>query len=224
MRKLNKIWQKKLPIVIRILKKESANFKSPVVGDFATGENAPFKILISTVLSLRTKDKTTEEASRRLFLRADDPSQMLRLSLSEIEKLIYPVGFYRVKAKNIHSICQSLLGQFAGQVPDDLEQLLSLQGVGRKTANLVITLGYGKYGICVDTHVHRISNRLGLVKTKTANDTESALRVILPKKYWIDFNNILVAYGQNICAPISPFCNSCKVSAYCQKEGVKSYR
>lgn len=215
---------KNLPAILRILKEEVTQWKPPIVGTFADKKNAPFKILISTVLSLRTKDKTTEEASQRLFAVADTPQKMLCLSLPRIEKAIYPVGFYHTKARNILSICQTLLKQFQGQVPDDLETLLTLQGVGRKTANLVITVGYGKLGICVDTHVHRISNRWGLAKTKAPDETEMVLRRILPKKYWISFNDILVTYGQNLCVPVSPFCSRCKIRSFCSKNGVQISR
>ncbi len=210
--------------VLRILKQETSRFKAPVVGTFALGENAPFKILISTVLSLRTKDKTTEEASYRLFAAADTPSAMLRLSAAKIEKLIYPVGFYRVKARNVLKICRELLDRFDGQVPDEIESLLTLPGVGRKTANLVVTVGYNKPGICVDTHVHRISNRWGIVKTKTPNETEDRLRKCLPQKHWIEFNDILVTFGQNLCVPVSPFCNFCKLNKLCKKNGVTTHR
>ena len=213
-----------LPFILKTLKAEVKHWKEPIVGTFAHGENAPFKILISTVLSLRTKDKTTEEASHRLFQLADTPEKMLELSIPQIEKAIYPVGFYHTKAKNILSICQDLLDKYEGKVPDDLDTLLTLKGVGRKTANLVVTVGYNKLGICVDTHVHRISNRWGLVRTKTPNETEMALRKILPEKYWINFNDILVAYGQNLCVPISPFCSRCKISGICPKKNVESRR
>lgn len=213
-----------LPVIIKLLKHQTKRWKAPIVGTFASGENAPFKILISTILSLRTKDKTTEEASHRLFLLADTPEKMICLNLAQIEKAIYPVGFYHTKAKNILSVCRSLIDEFNGKVPDNLEQLLGLKGVGRKTANLVITVGYNKLGICVDTHVHRISNRWGLVKTKNPNETEMALRSILPKKYWIVFNDILVSYGQNLCVPVSPFCSRCTIQAFCAKNSVKSSR
>ena len=215
---------KKLPEILRILRKEVRQWKEPVVGTFAHGENAPFKILVSTVLSLRTKDKTTGGASHRLFRLADTPETMLKLSVSEIEKAIYPVGFYRTKAGNLLKICGILTGQFGGKVPDNLDVLLTLPGVGRKTANLVVTVGYGKQGICVDTHVHRISNRLGLVRTKTPDETEEALRKILPRRYWITFNDILVTYGQNLCVPISPFCSRCKISHLCPKKSVATSR
>lgn len=195
-----------------------------MVGLFATGENAPFKVLVSTLLSLRTKDAVTEQASLRLFVLADTPEKILTLSAARIEKLIYPVGFYRTKARNLLAVSRILIDRYGSQVPDDLDTLLTLPGVGRKTANLVITVSYNKPGICVDTHVHRISNRWGLVRTATPDDTETALRRVLPKRYWIGFNDALVSYGQNLCVPISPFCSSCKLNALCPKVGVKIQR
>ena len=210
----------RLPRMLSILRKEITQWEVPIVGTFTRGPNAPFKVLISTVLSLRTKDKTTAAASHRLFSLAQTPEKMLTLSSDEIEKAIYPVGFYHTKAKNIQKICQILLNQFSGNVPDDLDTLLTLPGVGRKTANLVVTVGFNKPGICVDTHVHRISNRWGLVKTKSPDETEQVLRKILPKQYWITFNDILVTYGQNLCVPVSPFCSRCKIRFYCPRKGV----
>ncbi len=215
---------KHLPAVLRILRREIRRWKEPVVGTFTRGKNAPFKILMSTVLSLRTKDKVTEEASHRLFKVADTPQKMLGLKAGKIEKIIYPVGFYHTKARNILGICDDLLKRYKGEVPDDIDELLTLKGVGRKTANLVVTVAYNKPGICVDTHVHRISNRWGLVKTKAPNDTEKVLRRTLPKEYWINFNDILVAYGQNLCVPVSPFCSRCKIRSYCPRVGVKGAR
>ena len=213
-----------LPKVLSILRKETRRWKQPIVGTFASGENALFKILISTVLSLRTKDKTTGEASHRLFRLVETPSELFRLSVSEIEKIIYPVGFYRTKARNLVKICHELHNRFNSQVPDTMEELLSLPGVGRKTANLVLTVGHGKEGICVDIHVHRISNRWGLVRTKTPEETEMVLREILPKRYWIEYNDLLVAFGQNLCVPVSPFCGRCKISKYCPRVGVGRHR
>lgn len=206
-----------LPKMLAVLRREVRQWKAPVVGTFANGTNALFKILISTVLSLRTKDKTTEEASHRLFSLAQTPEELLGLDVTAIEKIIYPVGFYRTKAKNLLKICKQLEKCFDGNVPDTLEELLSLPGVGRKTANLVLTVGHHKLGICVDTHVHRISNRWGLVKTKTPEETEMALRKILPKRFWIEYNDLLVAFGQNLCVPVSPFCSRCQISDYCPK-------
>jgi len=209
---------------LRILRREVSQWQEPVVGVVAKESGDPFRILIACVLSLRTKDQTTAEASRRLFSLASDPSNMLRLSRRRIERAIYPVGFYRTKAKQIHEICRRLLTEYDGRVPDSLEELLTLKGVGRKTANLVVTVGFGKPGICVDTHVHRISNRWGYVKTKTPEDTEQALRRKLPRRYWITFNDLLVPFGQNLCQPVSPYCSRCKLVKYCDQVGVTTSR
>ena len=141
-----------------------------------------------------------------------------------IERTIYPVSFYRTKARTTHAICRELLGRFGGEVPSGLEDLLTLPGVGRKTANIVVTLAFRKAGIAVDTHVHRISNRLGYVRTRTPDQTEMALRRKLPRRYWIVYNDLLVAYGQNLCKPISPFCSRCKIAEYCSRVGVKKRR
>ena len=213
-----------LPRMLSTLRREVRQWKQPIVGTFAHGENALFKILISTLLSLRTQDRTTEAASHRLFAVAQTPGALLKLSEKEIEKLIYPVGFYHTKARTLRRVCALLVERHGGQVPGTLEELLQLPGVGRKTANLVVTVGHQKPGICVDTHVHRISNRWGLVKTKTPDETEMALRKILPKRYWIEFNDLLVCYGQNLCGPTSPFCSRCKISRYCPRIGVKRFR
>ena len=210
--------------VIGILKKESPGWSVPAVTLEAETSHDPFRVLISTVLSLRTKDETTAEASRRLFALADNPEDMLGLSEKEIAEAIYPVGFYRTKARNIRGICRELIDKYGSRVPDDLEKLLLFRGVGRKTANLVLTLGYGKHGICVDTHVHRISNRLGYIGTRTPYDTEMALRKKLPKRHWIDYNSLLVAFGQYLCRPVSPKCSVCPVEAYCDKIGVGKSR
>ena len=209
-----------LPKMLAVIRREVKNWKQPIVGTFAEGEHALFKILISTLLSLRTQDKTTEEASHRLFRLAQTPQALLKLSEKEIEKLIYPVGFYRTKAKTLLKVCRLLMDRHQGEVPATMEELLALPGVGRKTANLVLTVGHKKPGICVDTHVHRISNRWGLVQTKTPDETEMVLRKILPKRYWIDYNELLVCYGQNLCQPVSPHCSKCKISKYCPKIGV----
>ena len=180
----------------------------------------PFLVMISCILSLRTKDETTLPAALRLFGLADTPARMLKLTEKQIKKAIYPVGFYKTKARNIRGICKDIIERFNGQVPDSLDVLLSFKGVGRKTANLVLTEGFGKSAICVDTHVHRISNRLGYVKTKTPEKTEWALRKKLPPKYWIEYNSLLVVWGQNVCRPISPFCLSCGIKKFCSRAGV----
>jgi endonuclease-3 len=209
---------------LRILRREVRRWQEPVVGVVAKESRDPFRILTACVLSLRTKDRTTAEASRRLFALASDPSSMLKLPLRVIERAIYPVGFYRTKAKQIRKICRRLLDVYSGRVPDSIEELLTLTGVGRKTANLVVTVGYGKPGICVDIHVHRISNRWGYVRTETPEQTEQALRRKLPARYWITFNDLLVPFGQNICQPVSPWCSRCKLEKYCDRVGVTRSR
>ena len=207
--------------IIQILKKEVQKWQVPVVGHYS---QSPFTVLISCLLSLRTQDKTTGEASARLFRLAKTPPTMAKLLTPTIEKAIYPVGFYKTKAKNIKKICEILIAEYDGRVPDDIDELLKLPGVGRKTANLVVTLGYSKPGICVDTHVHRITNRWGFVQTKTPEKSETALRDKLPKRYWLIINDLLVTYGQNICKPISPFCSQCKIQRYCDRVGVGKSR
>lgn len=210
--------------VIRVLRKEIRQWQEPIVGLVAKESRDPFRVLIACVLSLRTKDKTTAEASRRLFALADTPRAMLALPIRRIEQAIYPVGFYRNKARQIQDICRRLLDVYGGRVPDSIDELLTLNGVGRKTANLVVTVGYGKPGICVDIHVHRISNRWGYVKTKTPEETEQALRKKLPKRYWLMYNDLLVPYGQNLCLPVSPWCSKCKLTTYCDRVGVTRSR
>lgn len=210
--------------MIRILRREVRKMKAPVVGVIAEESNDPFRVLISCVLSLRTRDQTTEAASRRLFAIADEPQRMGRMTVARIQKAIYPVSFYRNKAKAIRGICHGLIERFGGKVPDRIEDLLSLPGVGRKTANLVVTVAYRKAGICVDTHVHRISNRWGYVRTKSPDETEQALREVLPRRHWITFNDLLVPYGQNLCTPLSPFCTRCPLTGFCMKVGVTRHR
>lgn len=210
--------------VIRILKNIVRDFADPAVTQVSNKTRDPFHVLISCLLSLRTKDPTTLEASKRLFELASAPENMKTLSVKTIENAIYPVGFYRVKAKNIRAICSELCNKYKSKVPATIDELLKLKGVGRKTANLVVTLGYGKPGICVDTHVHRIMNRWGYVRTKTPEDTEFALRKKLPKKYWLIINDLLVAFGQNICKPVSPICSKCRLFCCCCKRGVLKSR
>ena len=207
--------------MIQILKKEVQKWTMPVLGHYS---QSPFTVLISCLLSLRTQDRTTDEASARLFRMAKTPQSMIKLPTATIEKTIYPVGFYKTKAKNIKKICRILLSDYKGQVPDDIDGLLKLPGVGRKTANLVVTMGYHKPGICVDTHVHRITNRWGYVRINTPEKTEMALRNKLPKRYWMVINELLVTYGQNICKPISPFCSQCKIHGCCDRVGVSKSR
>lgn len=210
--------------VIRLLGHLVKNWTSPAVTIVSQREGNAFKVLISCILSLRTKDKTTAEASARLFALADTPEAMAALAVADIEKAIYPVGFYRVKATQIKEICQQLMTACGGIVPDDIDKLLTFKGVGRKTANLVVTLGYGKPGICVDIHVHRICNRWGYVETVTPAQTEQVLRGKLPPEYWLVINDLLVTFGQNQCLPVSPLCSTCPLSAMCERKGVKKSR
>jgi len=211
--------------VMKLLEAELRQFGLPPVS--AMAEEAivdPFKILISTIISARTKDEVTGPATERLFALADSPGKMSRLSEERIEKAIFPAGFYHTKAKAIRKASKELVERYASRVPDTIEELLTLPGVGRKTANLVVTLAHNKAGICVDTHVHRITNRWGYVKTKTPHETEQALRAKLPKKHWIAINTILVMHGQNICKPLSPLCSRCPVFKYCARIGVTKSR
>jgi endonuclease-3 len=210
--------------IIPILEQELAHRELPIVSQLAEERRDPFEILISTLLSLRTKDEITAAATARLFSRATTPAEMLRLSEKEIITAIYPVGFYRTKARTIQKVCRELIDRFHAQVPDTIDVLLTLTGVGRKTANLVVALGFHGDGLCVDTHVHRISNRLGYVRTKTPEETEFALRKKLPRKYWMQYNTILVAFGRNTCRPVSPLCSSCPVAVYCDRVGVAKSR
>ena len=209
--------------IVLILTERYHNNTSALM-DVSNNAKDPFIVLISCILSLRTKDAVTADATKRLFAHAKTPAEMLKLTKEEIEVLIYPVGFYHRKAEQIIEICRVLIEQYDSRVPDELEELLKFKGVGRKTANIVVTMGYNKLGVAVDTHVHRISNRLGLVTTKTPHQTEFALRVVLPQKYWIVLNDLLVMHGQNICTPISPKCSICPITEYCKRVGVGKFR
>jgi endonuclease-3 len=184
----------------------------------------PFRILIGCIISLRTKDEVTYAATERLFRRARTPEAMARLREATIAELIYPAGFYRRKAGQIREISKRLLREREGRVPDRIDALLELPGVGRKTANLTVTLGFGKPGICVDTHVHRIANRLGWVRTSGPDETEFALRAVLPRRWWIPINETLVRHGQEVCKPTSPHCTTCPVAADCPRRGVDRHR
>jgi endonuclease-3 len=205
---------------IRILREEYRSWKTPAVTIVAQCDHNPFKVLVSCIISLRTKDEVTAQASTRLFERAATPGAMQSVPVDEVAGLIYPAGFYRNKALQIVEISKRLMAEYGGVVPDEIDELLKFKGVGRKTANLVVTLGFDKPGICVDTHVHRICNRWGYVSTKTPDETESALRNKLPAEYWIEINDLLVAFGQNHCHPVSPRCSVCRLSGMCAKAGV----
>jgi len=211
--------------VIARLQAKAPEWNPTVLAEVADEtERDPFRILIACLLSLRTKDETTGPAAERLFALARAPEVMLRLTPRRIERAIFPVGFYRTKARVIRGVCRDLLARFGGKVPGDLDALLTLKGVGRKTANLVVTMGFGRPGICVDTHVHRISNRLGFVRTKSPDQTELALRKKLPRRHWIELNDLLVAFGQNVCQPLSPRCSTCPVRTFCRRIGVTRSR
>lgn len=210
--------------VFKRLEEEMKTWETPLVDAMAATGDDPFRILIATILSLRTRDTVTSVVSRQLFERADTPQAILALPRDTLREIIRPVGFYNNKTDTIRKICQQLLDQYGGQVPDELNELLKLPGVGRKTANLVVIAGYNKPGICVDTHVHRISNRFGYVKTKNADKTEMALRKILPPDLWMDINRLLVSLGQNICHPTSPKCSICAIHDLCPRLGVTRSR
>lgn len=187
--------------------------------------DTPFTTLVSCILSLRTKDEVTEKASVRLLKKYDTPQKILKLPTQKIQSLIYPVGFYKTKAKRIKEISKTLIEKYDGKVPEDFDELLKLKGVGRKTANIVMVYGHKKRGFLpIDIHCHRIPNRLGWIRTKTPEQTELELRKILPKKYWDDFNHLFVTFGQTICVPISPFCSKCPINKYCKKVSVTKSR
>jgi endonuclease-3 len=209
---------------IAMLREEYRSWKTPAVTIVAQCDQSPFKVLVSCIISLRTKDEVTAQASMRLFERAPTPDAMQSVPVDEVAGLIYPSGFYRNKALQIVEISKRLIGEYGGKVPDEIDELLKFKGVGRKTANLVVTLGFGKPGICVDTHVHRICNRWGYISTKTPDETEVVLRKKLPAEYWIKINDLLVAFGQNHCHPVSPRCSVCRLSGMCARVGVGASR
>jgi endonuclease-3 len=216
---------KHLPAVFRILRSHRDKLGSASVTEISENhQDDPYRVLVSCLISLRTKDEVTAEASERLFRMADTPERMIRLPAETIAKTIYPAGFYRTKAATLLQVSRDILGRFGGTVPNTLEDLLTLKGVGRKTANLVVTLGYGKPGICVDTHVHRITNRWGLVSTSSPAATESALREVLPPRFWIPINDLLVTYGRTVCKPVSPLCSQCQIIQFCDRVSVSRFR
>ncbi len=211
-----------LPVgrLIARLRRVQPSWRATALAEVSSARRDPFYVLIACILSLRTKDETTGPAAARLFALAEGPEAMGRLSPRQIERAIFPVGFYRTKARVILGICRDLLARFEGAVPDTIDELLTLKGVGRKTANLVVTMGFGKPGICVDVHVHRISNRWGLIRTRNPEESEMALRRRLPRRYWIGYNDLLVAFGQNVCQPVSPRCSICPIARACPRIGV----
>lgn len=206
------------------MRRAVAGEKLPSVSGIARRHRDPFRILISTLLSLRTKDDVTDAASARLFALAPTAHDLARLDLKRIERAIYPAGFYRIKARTVRDVARRLATEFGGNVPDTIAALLDFKGVGRKTAALVVSLGFGTPAICVDTHVHRISNRLGWVRTRTPDETEQALMDLVPRKHWIDVNEIMVGFGQRVCTPLSPHCSRCPVARSCARVGVGKCR
>lgn len=210
--------------ILSILKRQYIKYKEPIVSRMVEDKASPYMVLVSTMISLRTKDDVTEQASYRLFEKANNPKSMLKMKQKEIEQLIFPAGFYRNKAKAILDTSRMIMELYNGLVPDKLDDLLLLPGVGRKTANLVLALSFGKPAICVDTHVHRISNRMGFVSTKNPTETEFALMELLPKKWWLIYNDMLVTWGQNVCSPVSPKCSQCAIEHLCPRIDVKKSR
>ena len=213
-------WARIVSAMTARLAAEGARSPLPSVSAVALQNNDPYRVLVATMISLRTKDEVTRRAADSLLAAAPTPHALAALPEARIARLIYPAGFYRTKAKSLRATARALVEQHAGAVPSDMERLLSLTGVGRKTANLVLNLGFGLPGICVDTHVHRISNRMGWVATTGPEQTERALMEILPKRYWITINELLVRYGQRVCTPLSPHCSTCPVSRWCARAGV----
>jgi endonuclease-3 len=213
--------------IFKLLKEELSKYQLPRISQEKWKEinRNPFTTLVSCILSLRTKDNVTNKAAINLLKHYDTPDKILLLSEDKIRSLIYPVGFYKTKSKKIKEISRLIIEKYDGKVPDDFNELLTLPGVGRKTANIVMVYGHKKDGyLPIDTHCHRIPNRLGWVETKKPEETEIAMKEILPRKYWNEFNSLFVLFGQKICVPISPFCSRCPVEHYCHKIGVKNHR
>jgi len=210
--------------IYKILSKQASTWNTPVAELMQIQTKNSFKVLLTTILSARTNDKITGSVAKRLFEHVDDIEDLEKIKRSELEKLIYPVGFYKTKAKHLKELPSFLKSEFSDKIPETVEELIKLPGVGRKTANLVVVVSFNKHAICVDTHVHRIMNRLGYVRTKTPLQTEFALREKLPRKYWKKINSLLVALGQNICQPIIPRCSQCPIYKYCNRVGVVKIR
>ncbi len=204
---------------IKILKQEVADYQVPVVDLIAVQTRSPFKVLVATILSARTKDEVTAKASERLFREAPDAAGLAGLSQARIQELIFPAGFYKSKAGYLAKLPKAL-GAYGGHVPETIDELVTLPGVGRKTANLVRAVAFDKDAICVDTHVHRIMNIWGYVRTKTPEETEKVLRRKLPRKHWKEVNGILVAFGQGTCRPVGPHCHRCVLKSECPQKGV----
>jgi len=218
------ITNKNIDKILNTVKKAVEKYDIPVLEKFNEMTQDPYWVLISCILSLRAKDETTEKVARALYAAAPSPEQVLKIPVKKMEKIVYKSGFYKVKAGNVLNITGIILEKYKGKVPDNIDELLTIKGVGRKTANLVVTVAFNKPGICVDTHVHKISNRWGYVKTKNPDETEMKLREILPQKYWIKYNMRLVLFGRNICLSVSPWCSKCPLAKDCPKVGVEKHR
>lgn len=216
--------KKRILKIIKLIEKQAKTFALPWVTALAEKSKDSYLVLIASLLSVRTKDRTTQTACQRLFACASTPAQMLKLSPEKIYQLVYPVGFYRRKTWQILEISRILKETYKGKVPSRREDLISLPGVGRKVANLVLGLSFGLPAICVDTHVHRISNRLGIIETKNVFSSEKALEAILPQNYWVKINTLMVSFGQNICLPLIPYCRRCSLGTICLRKGVENFR
>lgn len=217
--------KKRIKKILKILHDQTKPFVSPAINQIISEfGHDPYLILISCLLSLRTKDVVSVEVSRTLFYHARTPQGLLAIPIAELERLLYSIGFFRAKTRIIRSVSQELLDRFHGAVPQTEKELLSIKGVGQKTAHAVLSYAFNIPALCVDTHVHQIANRLGWVVSKTAEQTERALKDIVPKSNWIELNYLLVMWGQNICTPISPFCSKCAIAHLCPKIGVRKSR
>jgi endonuclease-3 len=217
-------WDREMKIIADYFRKSRPRDPLPSVSKIARDDGDPFRILVSTIISARTRDEVTLSASQRLLAAAPTPAALAACPESRIARLIFPAGFFRVKAKNLKAAARALLDRFGGGVPSRMDDLLSLPGVGRKTANLVRNLGFGLAGICVDTHVHRVSNRLGWAASRSPAETERALMLRLPEKHWIAVNELLVRFGKAVCTPLSPWCSVCPAEPWCPRIGVGASR
>ncbi|HDT15420.1 MAG TPA: endonuclease III [Firmicutes bacterium] len=209
---------------LQIIEKEASKYPLPVLERFNEKLKDPFWVLIACLLSLRTKDETTEKVVKILYAGSPSPAKLAAMPIKQLEKILHPTGFFRNKARTVKNTAYLIINKYAGITPDSIDELLTIPGVGRKTANLVVTTAYNKYGICVDTHVHKIFNRWGYLNTRSADETEMELRKTLPKRYWKKINRRLVVFGKNICLSVSPLCSKCPLKEKCPAKGVKKYR
>lgn len=222
--KMKKSKIKNIDKIMQILEKHFNYKERTTLNQMRKSNENAFKILISCLLSLRARDENTEKVSQKLFETADTPKKILNLPLKKLEKIIYSSGHYKKKARVLQNVSKEILERFNGEVPSTREELLSIKGIGPKTANIVLNFAFDKDVLPIDTHCHRIPNRLGWLKTKTPEKTEMELTKILPKKYWKEFNGIFVLFGREICQPVSPKCSICPIKKYCPKIGVKRNR